>query len=1127
MMDPGPVPRHGAPIRSIRPNGPRPTGSSAYVLLVDPLNELSRRGFIRATALGGAGAAALSLSGPGSRASASPLDLTSSLPSGRSGGSGTLTFTAGTNASVTASPGGDRLVAEVQGVLWSLPRGGGTATALTTPDLEPTRPAWSPDGSLIAVCAYKDGGFHLWTMAPDGSRLRQLTSGPWDDRGASWSPDGTRIAFASERGGDPVLGSSYTIWTVDVRDGRLTRLTRTAAGTAVEDYAPAWHPDGDRVLFVRSAGQGGRTLASVPAKGGEVTVERTVDTGSLVCPAVAPDGRVAYVQLTDSARPGRAAASALMVDGEPVTEGEDVSPMPPCWTSDGELLYVADGRVRARRPGAADGRHTESPARDIPFSASLSVPQPAYPRKRYDFDSTAPRPVRGIHLPVLSPDGRSVAFAALNALWVLPVGGRPRRLVQAAPSAYVQMPSWAPDGRSVLYSYDGGGRSTGTSTGTGTDTGTGTGLLSVHRHWLDSGRDEILATGGRLNPVLSPDGTKLACQDSTGNLLVRDLATGAEKTLTAPLGANGLPGKPSWSPDGRYLAFCDRNRLNQRFREGYNVIRVVDTRTGAGTVHLPLPHASLSDRGDGGPVWSPDGSAMAFVMESALWVMPVGPDGTPAGEPRRITDEAADHPSWSGDSRTLLYLSGGRLRLIRPDGTGRRTVRVPLEYGRRRPARPEVTRVRAGRLWDGTGETVRENMDIVIRGNRIVAVEPRRPAGARPGERLVDASSATVLPGLWDSHTHPWPNTYGGRQTGLMLAYGITTNVSLGGFAYEALRLKESVAAGRTAGPRLFATGELIDGSRVAYSMGRAHRTEDGVRRTLARAEALDYDFLKTYVRAPGWIMEEAARTAHEKLGVPAGSHLLSPGISTGQDLTTHLHATQRSEYGRALSPTGRTYQDVHETYRQGDFSLVATPFSAVDLIGADPALAEDPRVTRMMPPWDAALVESLAAKPPTDEALREIEAEMAVYRRVLTDGGTLALGTDAPLTPVGLHLHLALRALRHSGGLSTAEALRTVTVTPARLFGVDADLGTVEPGRLADLTVVDGDPFEDFDDLVRTSWVMRDGVVYHREALVREFSGGLAQLRATDRDRTDWLAVGRKLRREPCCAEEWPGARV
>ncbi|MFJ4183800.1 amidohydrolase family protein [Kitasatospora sp. NPDC089509] len=1049
--------------------------------------ELSRRGFIGAAALAGAGAAL----GPGGSTAAA-----AATPDPAHHPARVLEFTAGTNAAVALSPDGERLIVEVQGVLWALPRQGGTATALTDPGLEPTRPVWSPDGSTVAFCAYRGGGFHLWAMAPDGSDLRRLTTGPWDDRGVSWSPDGSRLAFSSERAGDAAAGSSYDIWTVELATGRLTRLT---SQPEVEDYDPSWHPDGERVVFVRADASGGRTIATVPAAGGPVSVLRTVDSGTVVGPVVARDGRLAHVLVGDAPVTSdyRSATSSLVVDGTVVSGDEDVSPLPPCWTPDGGLLYFADGRL-TDRPATLDS------AREVPFRARLEVHRPEYRRKVRDLDSTAERDLRGIHLPALSPDGRSVVFCALNALWLLPIGGQPRKLLQATPAHYVQMPSWSRDGRSVLYTHDG-------------DEG-GDGLGAVHRLSLDDGTDTVLARGGRFNPALSPDGTRLACQDVLGNLLLVDPGTGAEHRLATPLGGNGLPGRPSWSPDGRYLAYCDRNRLNHRFREGYNVIRVVDTRDGSARSFLPLPDTSISDRCDSGPVWSPDGRWLALVVDSALWVLPVAPDGTPTGEARRITEDAADHPSWSGDSARLLHLSAGRLRLVGRDGGEPSTVAVPLRTRRALPPRSDVTRIHAARLWDGTGESVREDVDVVVTGNRVTAVEPHRSGARRAGERLVDATGCTVLPGLWDTHTHPYLNTYGGRQTRTMLAYGVTGTASLGGFAYEQARIRESIDAGTLDGPRFLTTGELLDGSRVAYSMGRAHRTADGLRRSLDRLVALDCDFVKTYVRAPGWMMAQAAEAAHERLGVPVGSHLLTPGVQLGHDLTTHLSATQRQEYGRVYSPTGRSYQDVEEIYRGGGFGIIITPFSAFYLLGDDPSLADDTRVTALMPPWDAAGVQLQARTATTPEQRRTARREMDVYRRIVADGGELALGTDAPLTPVGLQVHLGLRALHRYAGLTPAQALRTATATPARLFGLADDLGTVEPGKLADLTVVDGDPFHDFTDLARTSWVMRDGIVFRRADLVGTGTPTMAAARPSGPEQ-DWLAIGQALRQDGCCA--------
>ncbi|MDX3643998.1 amidohydrolase family protein [Streptomyces sp. MB09-02B] len=1062
-----------------------------------PTPPLTRRQLLAATGATGA-AAVIGTAGP-----AAPADARA-----RTAGAGlSLTFTRATNGSATLAPAGDVLIAEIQSGLWSLPRGGGEAVPLTPAGLEPNRPTHSPDGALVAFCAYQGGGFHLWTMRPDGSDLRQRTDGPWDDRAPAWSPDGTRLAFGSERGGDPDApsgGSPYRVHVLHLATGEITQVTGLPGQDGPlqdgpwEDFDPTWSPDGSRLLFVRAkvvtTGTTpfveSRTVAAVAADGtGAVTVEHTETAAAQVMtPAPAPDGRLAHLRTT--AFPN--GSCTLVVDGRPVEVDGDLAPVPPRWTPDGRLLLTLDGGFSLVRP--------EEPAQpeEIPFEAVLPVDRPRHRVKEYDLGEERVRPVRGIHLPALSPDGRSIAFAALNSLWSASTSGgrRPKRLRESPPTRTLLAPSWAPDGRSLVYADDRDG------------------LLGVYRHDPATGEETALATGGRVMPALSPDGERLACLDMVGRLVVRDLASGAERVLVAPLGGGGIPGRPSWSPDGRYLALCDRNRLGARFREGYNLIRIVDTTTGADRLRAVAPHTSIADRYDSGPVWSPDGRWMAVIVESALCLLPVTPDGTPRGRLRTLTTEPADHPSWSGDSGTLLYQSGTRLRLIDVSGDHARTVRVPLDGTRPTPA---DTVVHAGRLWDGTGETVRDDVDIVVRGGRITAVEPHR-GNRRAALRRIDASAHTVIPGLWDSHTHPWQSTYGSRQATAQLTYGVTTAVSLGGFAHEQARIREEVNTGRLAGPRLLTTGELLDGARVAYSMGRAHRTKAGLRRSLERAEALDWDFVKTYVRAPGWVTSEAARFAHERLGVRTGGHLLSPGVQLGQDLTTHLQATQRAEFGHAVTARGQAYEDVVEIYtRQGvDFSLIATPFTAAPLMGADPTLADDPRVTVVMPPWDAAVVRQGAGIPPNPAQLAALRTETDIYRRILAADGVVALGTDQPLGPVGLFLHLALRAL-HAGGLTPAETLRTATVLPARLFGLDDDLGTVETGKLADLTIVDGDPFTDFADLVRTVSVLRGGTPYTTEELVAAYRPSARRVKAAGTEE-DWLEVGRTMRRDGCC---------
>ncbi|GGW98282.1 amidohydrolase family protein [Streptomyces lomondensis] len=201
--------------------------------------------------------------------------------------------------------------------------------------------------------------------------------------------------------------------------------------------------------------------------------------------------------------------------------------------------------------------------------------------------------------------------------------------------------------------------------------------------------------------------------------------------------------------------------------------------------------------------------------------------------------------------------------------------------------------------------------------------------------------------------------------------------------------------------------------------------------------------------------------------------------------------------------------------YADDRFALIITPFTAQALLGADPALADDPRVLALMPPWDIAAIKERAKTPPTTAQQDQLATEMANYRRLSARGARLALGSDSPLVPVGLSLHPALRAL-HAHGYSPSQTLHSATTIPARLFGVH-DLGTIQPGKIADLVIVDGDPFTDFDTLINTSLVVHDGIPHQRT--------DLTALRPTRHQPpphgNTWLDTARSLQRGSCCHHE------
>ena len=798
----------------------------------------------------------------------------------------TVTVSEGTNVNVSLSPDGKTIVMDLQEALWSLPATGGTAKRLTDPFLEPARPDWSPKGDLIAFQSFKGGTFHIWLMKPDGSGVRQLTEGHGDDRDPRFSPDGARVAFSSDR----AFKGNYDIWTVDVAAGKVAQLTSSAA----DEFEPAWSADGSAMAFVSGTGANGTSIQSVNLAGGEGKTILTADAGAHVnSPSWCPDGlKIAYTQFS-----GR--KTRLMVwsgTGSPtqtVGAAEDVFPFPARWISSTQLLYTGDGKLLKTTLGGE--------TKTIPFQAKFSLNRPAYKHRRADFESSSPRPVKGILNPALSPDGNRIVFEALNQLWLMEIGGKPAPLT--SDSFYKQSPAWSPDGKSIAYSSDKAGTAD---------------IYVMDLATKVSRRITKFNDSAELGPVWSPDGDSIAFQRQGGATYIAVLATGEVKPAIAT--TTYEPGKPSFSKNGNALSLAVLRAYSPRFREGTSLIETVDLSSNdlaskKVTLTEPAPYKSIATRGVDGPVYSPDGSSLAFVMDGYLWTRPVDANGIPVGEARPINEEMTDAPSWSGDGKRMLYLSNGKLRIVASDGkTPPVDVPVDLTWHRETPTKTIV--IHAGRFWDGLGPNERTDVDITIAGRRISKIEPHN-ATAHSGVRLIDASDRTVIPGLWESHNHGYGGlpSFGDRAGRIWLAYGFTDLQSQGDSAYGQMEIKESFAAGARVGPRYFAAGEPIDGERGYYAGDHGVTNDKELQLELARAQAMEYDNLKTYVRLPHELQLKAMTFAHEKLGIWTASHYGLPGLTFGMDGMTHVSATSRWGYSYTRSFGGVSYQDVRSLF--------------------------------------------------------------------------------------------------------------------------------------------------------------------------------------------------------------------
>ena len=1023
---------------------------------------ISRRTFLGAT---GGAAAALILSGKLGLLSVREAEaaLTSTA--------GTLSLTEASMIQLALSPAGDAIALNLLGMLWVLPAEGGEAKRLTDVYSDVAYPHWSPRGDSIVFQSYvgqgeDHGTYHVWTMRPDGSDLRQRTFGGWDDREPVYSPDGSQVAFASDRenAGQQRGSQGYDIFVLEVASGDVRRLTEAALNRS--HYQPAWSPDGSEIAFVESGGDV-RQIMAVSSSGGSPRVLYSHSSGSLYSPTWSPGGdKVAYVWQGGPPPPDHhpedPEVPRLVVNAEPVTQDEDVFTFPAQWLDDDTLLYAADGQIRKRSLST-------SGVEFVPFLATLDFERSSYEPKRHDFQSRRPQTVKGIANPVLSPDGSTVAFVALNQLWTMKMGKKP---VQVTDDVYYKAtPFWSPDGNLLAYSTDKDGPE------------------AIYIRDMETD-DERKLTGpfdlAQVRGAWSPDGSTIAFVSSTNGsgdsyVYLADVATGEITELLEP---HFEPGRPTWGPDSNVVALAVWEPYSNRFREGQSLILTVDITTGERTLHNPYPFSTISNRkGDLGPVWSPDGSYMAYVLEDQLYVLPVNERGEPVGGQRRVTDEVADMVSWSGDSSSLLYISNGTLRTVSLSGGQPATVPLDLTWQQDVPTGVHV--IHAGSLWDGINEDLHRDVDITIARNRIVDIRPHTPNRDYGGNvNFIDASELTVMPGLWESHGHEQMDQpyVGGRKGRHMLSMGTTTVMGMGDPAYESLEQVESEKSNARLLPRFFWAPEAVDGERMNYDFMRATVTDESLERQFNRMKALDADIVKIYVRLQMDWQERTIEAGHA-MGIPSFSHYTYPAMEFGQDCCSHW-ATQRLGYHLTMSAASIAYEDTIDLYAQSKYGLTITRGRGA-MLRTFPNFLEDPRMRYLLTSWQYSQMQGQHSQTDSEAALASTRAFVGAHRRILRAGGIVLGGTDEPLGLNIWGLQATIAGLVHYGDFTEYEALRTVTALPAKVMGLEGEIGTVERGALADLLFIDGNPLERIQDLFNIEMVMKNGRLHTIDDLI------------------------------------------
>lgn len=404
-------------------------------------------------------------------------------------------------------------------------------------------------------------------------------------------------------------------------------------------------------------------------------------------------------------------------------------------------------------------------------------------------------------------------------------------------------------------------------------------------------------------------------------------------------------------------------------------------------------------------------------------------------------------------------------------------------------AEESLIAVRAALVIDGRGgEPLRPGV-VVIRGERIEAVgaDLRIPQGAR----LVDLGRATVVPGLIDLHTHltdevgtHWENAlltttpakaaiYGVKNARDTLMAGFTTCRDMGPtWPFTDVDLRNALDHGAVPGPRLQVAGNYVSATGGA---GDARQFSIYVEVPLVQNLADGVDAVRRAVRTN-------FKHGADFIKILATGAVLSKGIPPGaqqySDEEIRVAVEEANRWGRFVASHAHGAEGIKAAIRAGVRTI--DHGSMMDDEGIEMLKARPTYYVPTLYVGPAVLEEGKTLNVPESEIERSREMtgfRAATFRRALKAGLSIPFGTDAGVFPHGRNAREFAERVRE--GESPMHAIVSATRVSAEAMGWPDRVGTLEPGKYADLIAVAGDPLQDITELERVKWVMKGGVVY------------------------------------------------